>query len=38
MSSWTLRIVYLVAGEVATEIVHTSIFKIADRRTTGVGP
>ena len=27
-----LRIVYLVAGEVATEIVHTSIFKIADRR------
>lgn len=27
-----LRILYLVAGEVATEIVHTSIFKIADRR------
>ena len=27
-----LRILYLVACEVATEIVHTSIFKIADRR------
>ena len=27
-----LRILYLVAGEVATEIVHTSIFRIADRR------
>lgn len=27
-----LRIVYLVDGEVATEIVHTSIFKIAERR------
>ena len=27
-----LRILYLVAGAVATEIVHTSIFKIADRR------
>ena len=26
-----LRILYLVAGEVATEIVHTSIFKIASR-------
>ena len=26
-----LRIVYLVAGEIATEIVHTSIFKIAAR-------
>ena len=27
-----LRIVYLVDGEVATEIVHTSIFRIAERR------
>ena len=27
-----LRILYLVDGEVATEIVHTSIFKIAERR------
>lgn len=26
-----LRVLYLVGGEVATDIVHTSIFKIADR-------
>ena len=28
-----LRLLYLVAGKVVTEIVHTSIFKIADSRT-----